>query len=177
LIGILTAVVVVVGVVAGADLLLSFAVIRRLAALQSRMQGLSGGGGSVAVGHKVGDFRVELLTGDEFTLADLMGQSSMVVFMTTTCEPCKTAAAELEALPAPLPFPLYILISGSDEDDDVPRVAAGMPMGARIAEISPSDGVVKAFGVDGVPAVLRVEDGIVRASDYRVSRLLEHAGQ
>ena len=175
--GILIAVVVVVGVVAGADLLLSFAVIRRLAALQERIKEGGGSGISPAVGHKVGDFQVELLTGGAFTLADLMGASPMVVFLTTTCEPCQAAIAELHAMPTPLPIPLYVLISGSDADSDVLRVAAQMPEGARIAEISGSDGVMRAFGVDGFPTMLGIEDGIVRASDYRVSSLLEHARQ
>lgn len=176
MVGILTAVVVVVGVVAAADLLLSFAVIRRLAALQSRMQA-GGGSSSPAVGHKIGDFRVNLLAGGEFTLADLMAATAVVVFLTTTCEPCQTAIAELQALPVPLTFTLYVLISGTGEDNDVLAVAANMPTGARVAEISASDPVMQAFGIDGFPTVLRIEDGIVRISEYRVSRLLEHAGK
>lgn len=176
MIGILIAVVVVVGIVAGADLLLSFAVIRRLSALQARMQG-GGSGTSPAVGHKIGDFEVELLTGGVFTLADLMGEASIVIFLTTTCEPCQAAIAELRALPTPLSFPMYVLINGTDQDDDtaVLNVAADMPQGTRVAEISASHPVMQAFGIDGFPSVLGVEDGIVRESDTRVSHVLETA--
>jgi thiol-disulfide isomerase/thioredoxin len=183
LIGILIAVVVVVGIVAGADLLLSFAVVRRLAALESRIAG-GGGSTSPAVGHQVGDFEVELLTGGVFTLADLMDGPAMVIFLTTTCEPCQAAIAELRAMPTPLSFPLYVLINGTEPgkgarelDNPVLDVAADMPAGTRVAEISATHPVMQAFGVDGWPSVLGIEDGIVRASDYRVSRVLETANR
>jgi hypothetical protein len=174
--GILIAVVVLVGIVAGADLLLSFAVVRRLAALESKIQG-GGGQTSPAVGHQVGDFEVDLLTGGTFTLANLMDTSSIVIFLTTTCEPCQTAIAELRELPTPLPFPMYVLINGTDQDGAVLNVAAGMPQGTRVAEISATHPVMRAFGVDGWPSVLGIEDGIVRASDTRVSRVLETANR
>jgi hypothetical protein len=164
--------------VAGADLLLSFAVIRRLSALQARMQG-GGSGTSPAVGHKIGDFEVELLTGGVFTLADLMDEASIVIFLTTTCEPCQAAIAELRDLPAPLSFPMYVLINGTDQDQDaaVLNVAAQMPQGTRVAEISATHPVMRAFGIDGFPSVLGVEDGIVRASDTRVGHVLETANR
>lgn len=179
LIGILIAVVVVVGIVAGADLLLSFAVVRRLSALQARMQGGGGGNASPAVGHQIGDFEVELLTGGVFTLANLMEEASVVIFLTTTCEPCQAAIAELRELPAPLSFPMFVLINATDQDQDnaVLNVAADMPPGTRVAEISASHPVMRAFGIDGFPSVLGVEDGIVRASDHRVGHVLETANR
>ena len=174
MIGILIAVVVVVGIVAGADLLLSFAVVRRLAALEARIQG-GGGSTSTAVGHEVGDFEVELLTGGVFTLADLMDGPSMVIFLTTTCEPCQAAIAELRELPAPLSFPMYVLINGTGQA--VLNVAADLPPGTRVAEISATHPVMQAFGIDGWPSVLGIEDGIVRTSELKVSRVLETANQ
>ena len=179
MIGILIAVVVVVGIVAGADLLLSFAVIRRLSALQARMQGGGGGNPSPAVGHQVGDFEVDLLTGGVFTLADLMDEASIVIFLTTTCEPCQAAIAELRDMPTPLSFPMYVLINATDQDQDnaVLNVAADMPQGTRVAEISASHPVLRAFGVDGFPSVVGIEGGIVRTSEYKVSRVLETAHQ
>lgn len=178
MIGILIAVVVVVGIVAGADLLLSFAVIRRVAALQDRMQG-GGGQTAPAVGHQIGDFEVELLTGGVFTLADLMDEASVVIFLTTTCEPCQAAIAELAELPTPLSFPMYVLINGTEQDqgNSVLNVAADMPPGTRVAEITATHPVMRAFGIDGFPSVLGVEGGIVRASDTRVGHVLETANR
>jgi AhpC/TSA family len=176
LIGILIAVVVVVGIVAGADLLLSFAVVRRLAALESFVR--SGGSQtSPAVGQKVGDFEVELLTGGVFTLADLKDEGALVVFLSLNCEACQRAISELRELPTPLSRPLYVLINGADagQDNAVLEVAADLPSGTRVAEISATHPVMEAFGVDGWPSVLGIEDGIIRASDFRVSRVLETA--
>jgi hypothetical protein len=36
---------------------------------------------------------------------------------------------------------------------------------------------MQAFGIDGFPSVLGVEDGIVRASDTRVGHVLETANR
>jgi hypothetical protein len=178
MIGILVAVVVVVGVVAAGDLLLSFAVIRRLADLQSRGVHAGGSGGSSpAIGHRVGDFSVELLTGGVFTLADLAGTRAIVVFLMTSCEPCKAAVAELRALPAPLPSQLFILITGTATDGDVRAVAADMPAGALAGEISAPDATTRAFGVDGFPTALTIEDGVVHASGLGVGSLLDHVSQ
>jgi|HubBroStandDraft_5_1064220.scaffolds.fasta_scaffold01542_12 hypothetical protein len=177
MIGILIAVVVLVGAVAVADLLLSFAVIRRVSALQARMTAGAGGGQSPEVGHRVGDFRVELLGGGLFTRADLEDTRALVVFLMTTCEPCKKAVADLAELPLPLPSPLYVLVTGTHKDRDIRPVAAQLPPGAQVGRISAPDATTEAFGVDGFPTVLRVEDGIVRSSGLKVAGVLEHVGQ
>jgi hypothetical protein len=174
MIGILMAFIVVVGVAVAADLLLSFAVIRRLAALQGRIKAASGGGPQI--GHRVGDFRVELITGGVFTRADLSGSSIIVAFLMTTCEPCKKVVAELGQLPDPPPFPLHVLIVGTDQDPDVLSLAAAMPPGARVGRVSAADATGEAFGVDGYPTVLAIEDGTVRAAGLGLSSVLEHAG-
>jgi hypothetical protein len=175
MIGILIAVVAVVGVAVAADLLLSFAVIRRMAGLQARIKTASGGGGSPAIGHRVSDFRVELLTEGVFTQADLADSRVIVAFLMTTCEPCKKVVAELGQLPDPLPFPLYVLITGTERDPDVLSLAVTMPPGARVGQISAPDATSEAFDVDGFPTVLAIEDGTVRASGLGISSVLEHA--
>jgi hypothetical protein len=176
--GILTAVVVVVGVVAAADLLLSFAIIRRLAHVEERGGGRAGGNhGSPAIGHQVGEFRAELLSGGDFTRAGLAGTRALVVFMMTGCEPCKRVLAELRELPAPLPFPLYILITVTQRDSDALGMTAGLPEGAHIGVVSADDAVTRAFAIDGYPTTLDVEDGVVRAVELQLSKVLEHAGQ
>jgi hypothetical protein len=163
MIGILIAVVVLVGAVAVADLLLSFAVIRRVSALQARMTAGAGGGQSPEVGL--------------FTRADLADTRALVVFLMTTCEPCKKAVADLAELPLPLPSPLYVLVTGTHKDRDIRPVAAQLPPGAQVGRISAPDATTEAFGVDGFPTVLRVEDGIVRSSGLKVAGVLEHVGQ
>jgi hypothetical protein len=172
MIQVLAAALVLVGAVAVADLVLTFAVIRRMATLQVRG---TAGTGNPAPGHAVGEFRVNLLTGDEFTLDHLRREPAMVAFLSPSCEPCRRAIAELKELPVPLSRPLYVLIAGSAQDSDVLAVAADMPAGARIGAIAHADGVMEAFAADGYPTVVNVADGTVLSSGLRVSDLLDHA--
>jgi hypothetical protein len=172
-IGILIAVVVLVGVIACADLLISFALIRRVAALQSR-GGTEASG--PAVGREVGQFRVPLLGGGEFSRPSLDAQRTLVVFLTTSCEPCRRAIAELSTMAGPLPWPLYVIIIETDsaaavDAVDALEVAGQMPTGSRVGVITASEAPLEAFGIDGYPTVLTVEDGIIRASGFRVAAL------
>lgn len=172
MIPVLTAAVVLVGVVAATDLLLSFAIIKRLATLQARPQGSAG---EPPPGHPIGEFRVSLLSDGVFTLDRLRQEPSMVVFLSPTCEPCRRAIAELKELPVPLSRPLYVLIAGSPQDDDVLAVAADMPAGTHTGAISDDDPVMRAFAADGYPTVVSVADGTVVSSGFRVSDVLDHA--
>lgn len=175
MVGILIAVVVLVGVIAAADLLLSFALIRRVAALQTQDANVSG----PAVGREVGQFRVPLLGGGEFSRDSLAAPRVLAVFLTTSCEPCRRAITELSAMPGPLPWPLYVVIirtdaPGAEETaDDALEVAGQMPAGSRVGVIAAAEAPLEAFGIDGYPTVLTVEDGIIRASGFRVAALLD----
>jgi hypothetical protein len=177
MIGVLTAVVVVVGVVATADLLLSFAVIRRVALLQSRPDHVTGGNSAPAIGHQVGDFSVQMMNGGHFTRADLSGGDAVVAFLMSGCDPCEATAAELRQMPLALPVPLYVLIVGTQLDDDVFEITMGMPDGARVGVVPAGDPVTSAFGLDGFPTVIALHDGVVRAVELRVSGVLDYAGR
>ena len=172
MIPVLAAGLVLVGVVAVADLLLSFAIIRRLATFQDRGAMTAGG---PAAGHVIGGFGVSLLTGGEFTPECLHREPAVVAFLSPGCEPCKRAIAELKELPVPLSRPLYVLIAGSATDDDVLAVAAGMPAGAQVGAIAHDDAIMRAFGADGYPTVVNVADGIVLGAGMRISDALEPA--
>jgi hypothetical protein len=170
MVGILIAMVVLVGVIACADLLISFALIRRVAALQPQGAELSG----PAPGREVGQFRVPLLGGGEFSRETLAAPRTLAVFLTTSCEPCRRAITELSTMPGPLLWPLYVVIIRTDaDDDDALGVADQMPAGSRVGVIAASEAPLEAFGIDGYPTVLTIEDGIIRASGFRVAALLD----
>lgn len=170
MIPVLAAVVVLVGAIAVADLLLSFAIIRRLSALSSRG---AASAGEPAPGHVIGEFRVRLLTGGEFTPDCLRREPATVVFLSPGCEPCRRAIAQLRELPVPLSRPLYVLIAGSAHDDDVLAVAAEMPAGAQVGAVAHDDTIMKAFGADGYPTIVNVVNGMVSSAGFQVSELLE----
>jgi hypothetical protein len=177
MIPVLTAAVILVGAVAAADLLLSFAVIRRLAALQAR--GVGPGTGSSAgappPGHLIGEFRVGLLAGGEFATDHLRQEPAIVAFLSPTCEPCRRAIEELKQLPVPLARPLYVLIAGSAQDADLLAVAQQMPAGAHVGAIAHDDKVMQAFAAEGYPTLVSTAAGAVLASGLRVGDVLEHA--
>ncbi len=89
---VLIAVVVIVGVVAAADLLLSMAVVRRLATLQAQVRDLGAGAEpSPAIGYKVANFTAELVTGGRLTRADLDAGRASVLFVirpASRAKPC-----------------------------------------------------------------------------------------
>lgn len=176
---VLAAVVVVVGVLAGADFLLTFAVIRRLAAVERRVGATAPASGlSPPIGYQVGSFRVPLVAGGEFTQADLAGCRAAVMFVSPSCEPCKAAIADLRTQPGPLPSPLYVLVANSDHDHgDADITPDLLPAEAIVGKVSPVGSVTDAFAVDGFPTVLLLEDGVVRANGLKVSGLLEPAWQ
>jgi thiol-disulfide isomerase/thioredoxin len=170
--GILAAAVVVVGVLAGADFLLTFAVIRRLAALEQRAGSTAAGSGSSpAIGYQVRDFRVPLVSGGEFTQADLAGHRVTVMFVSPSCEPCRQAIADLRAQPGPLPSPLYVLVAADGDDHGAAAIAADLPAEAIVGEVPISGAVTEAFGIEGFPTVVVIDDGQVRANVLRVSSL------
>ena len=175
MIPVLTAAVILVGVVAAADLVLSFAVVRRLAAVQARGAAAGASAGAPAPGHVVGAFRVGLLAGGEFTVDHLRHEPAIVAFLSPTCEPCRRAIEELKRLPVPLARPLYVLIAGSAQDADLLAVARQMPAGAHVGAIAHTDGIMKAFAADGYPTLVSTADGAVVASGLRVGDVLEHA--
>jgi len=170
---VLIAVVVIVGVVAAADLLLSFAVVRRLATLQARVSELGPGPvTSPAIGHRVGDFTADLLDGGTLTSADLAGIEASVLFVSPSCEPCRALLAEIEKLPSwPERLPLFVMINDTGDEDYARSLVAKLPGAARVARVRPDDEVSAAFGVIGYPTVIAVDSGIVRASGIRLSAL------
>jgi hypothetical protein len=176
--GVLAAVVVVVGVLAGADFLLTFAVIRRLAAIE-RQSGTPAAatGISPPQGYRIRDFRLPLVSGGDFTQADLAGSRVTVMFVTPTCKPCQEAIADLRAQPGPLPSPVYVLIARGAHDHAADEIIRDLPAEAIVGAVSIGDSVTQAFGVDGFPTVLMIEDGAVRANGLKVSSLREPAWQ
>jgi hypothetical protein len=52
-----------------------------------------------------------------------------------------------------------------------------MPPGAHVGEISAPDATTLAFGVDGFPTALTIEDGVVRGSGIGAGSLLDHVSQ
>jgi hypothetical protein len=96
------------------------------------------------------------------SLLGLNGDSRAVVFLSSTCNPCRDFATQASA--DQLGEDTTILISGNPE---LARgVAALLPKGAESVLDPISQEVASAFGVGMVPFALYLSDGRVRAKTY-----------
>lgn len=171
----LAAAVVLVGLVAVVNLLLTIGIVRRLREHTAELAELrtrgTGGGGEVALtaGARVGAFAATGVHGRTVTL-DTLGDRPLVAFLSPQCGPCK------ERLPG------FLELAGGRPGgrDSVLAVAVGT--GEQTAELveqlrpvatvvveSDRGPVQQAFAVTGFPAFLLVEQGVVVASDYELA--------
>jgi thiol-disulfide isomerase/thioredoxin len=169
--------VVVVGVLAILNLLLTFGVIRRL---REHTELISAGGGMgppdlmVGVGESPGDFTAAAIDGTTVTREALVG-GQFVGFFSPDCEPCKEMAPRFAGRAAALPGGrtqvLAVVVGAMDEVEEL--VALLEPVARVVVEDSlDASGVAGAFKVKGVPAMCTLnDDGVVAASGFDVVEL------
>jgi hypothetical protein len=172
----LVAAVALVGLLSLLNLLLVVGVIRRLRAEAGRppTPTAAGAHAPVPAGHRVGDFAAVTTCGEPVS-----APPSVVAFLSPGCGPCDEVLPGLVAYAAAVP-------GGRDQVLAVivgePAEAAGMaerlaPVALVVREDPPGGPVVRAFGVDGVPALCLVgPDGRVLASGHAVGDLPVAAG-
>jgi len=169
MIQILLGAVIVLGLMASANLLVTFAVIRRIAAVEGANGAPRPGVPLVPdVGREVADFAAALLSGGEISRRELAGRSVIAIFVSPGCSPCRELIALLKSGRGPVDAPLLIFIAGSADDTVVLDTAAELSFSTWIGAADPAGPVTKAFGVLGYPTVLRVDDGVVTAAGTRL---------
>jgi hypothetical protein len=174
-IGILTAVVALLAIVLAIDLIVTFALIRRVSGLYS-------GGSAQAtlpqVGSAVAEFAVGPEAGDRLELADLQAANLTVIFMMTGCGPCQGLLADLSTRPLRDGEPVFAFIAhhGEASDEVVGSYRSQLPPGVRTAVTSPTGDVARAFAVQSFPVTLRVEQGIIAASGRSLDAVLGPVG-
>jgi thiol-disulfide isomerase/thioredoxin len=166
---ILLGAVIVLGLMASANLLVTFAVIRRIAVVEA---GHADGPGKALVpdiGYQVADFSAELLSGGAIHRADLADSSVIIIFVSPGCAPCQKLIASMRSGWVPQGEPLLIFVAGYADDAVVGDTVAELSaLSARIGITPPTGPVAQAFGVVGYPTVLRVENGVVTAAGARL---------
>ncbi|NMO15717.1 thioredoxin family protein [Pyxidicoccus fallax] len=153
------------------NLLLTFALVRRVRALQDRVSNVPARDPALPQpGDAVGAFQAATPEGGLLTDEALRSGVNLVGFFTTGCHPCATLRAQL--LESPPRLPLMAFVEGHEDDPAARELGAALGAIARVAFITETDSVTKAFRPAGYPTLIRVENGTVAASGHQLRDVL-----
>lgn len=162
----LTALVLALGVLTGANLLLLFAVLRRLREVEQRTSRSAPASTVPAPGTRVGDWHVVLADGTSLSAAEV-GPDVTALFLSPGCRPCTELVAELADHPDRVPAGAVAFVAGDADDPAARQYRTRLPGHIRVAYVENAGGVVEAFGgIAAFPAVITVRDGHVVASGH-----------
>ena len=179
----LTAALVLVGLVATVDLLLTFGVVRRLREHTAELAVLRAAAGSPVmpdndVAHPVGTPLDQLITTDVDGLPvsfTTLGPRPLVGFFSPHCVPCKEQlpafVEHLRTRPGGRDAVLAVVVGTAEETAEV--VDQLRPVAVVVTELDQGP-VQRMFGVTGFPAFVLVEDGVVAASNFLLGPVAEH---
>lgn len=123
----------------------------------------------VAVGERVGPFRVTALDGTVLTQEDVAAGESTVVFLSASCSACEQVQEDLERRQHTFGQPLIVFVIGREKQ--VAAIGARLSA-AHVAQCAFGDDVATAFGgVDGYPRVMRIADGVIVAGGFNLDHL------
>lgn len=169
---VLIALVVLVGIVATANLLLTLALARRLAEVERKAAaGLPGEPRMPRVGADVGTFSVQTARGARLTDARLRSGPTLLVFSLADCGPCAALAEELRQTELPAGLGLIVLLAAA-EDQREALAAVTYPAAAELAFLPPDGSLTAQFEVDAFPTLVLVEAGRITAVGRKPSEVL-----
>jgi hypothetical protein len=161
---VIASLVILIGLVASLNLLLTLGVIRHLRTLStSRNLPIPS---LPSPGTALGPFEATTLSGSTLTDRDPPVRSSLVAFLEPNCPPCLEVTREITKARPTEPMLFFV-------KTDQPQVAASLydalaDLGP-VAQISHGSSVLRAFGVNSYPTVLRISEGAVLAAGRRFS--------
>lgn len=154
----LVVVVVVLGILVGANLLLTGAVVRRLATHERKLAKLgplfvvpSG----LAAGTELPSFTAETVDGQRVDAGFLGDGPGLIAFFSTTCSACLSHAPEFATVAAGTSR--FAVVSG-EGGDELLRALGSVPV---VREPAPAGPIVTAFEIDSYPTYFVVEAGRV----------------
>lgn len=150
------------------NLLLLFAVIRRLRAVQE----LAVPSMPVpAVGTIVEPFNVETIDGREIAVNEVTSGPFLLAFLSNTCPACKTMAPQIASLALSVEPPVVLVVAGSrQESSALLQSLSGLD---RVAVISGDHPAAEAAGrIQAFPILLAVSGGKIAASGTSLDKVL-----
>ncbi|MFI9328326.1 hypothetical protein ACIGZJ_12380 [Kitasatospora sp. NPDC052868] len=156
---------VALGLAIAANLVLTFAVIRRLRTLE---EGGTGAPDALpAVGTAVAEFSAVTTYGEELTAADVAAGDAFAGFVMVGCTPCGTLIESLAGGAATgAADPLFFVV-GDPENPETRRMTAALDAVGRVAVVAEKSSATAAFGqVGAFPTLLRLKDGVITAAGH-----------
>ena len=172
---VLSAIVAVLGVLTTLNLLLCFAIVRRL-----RESAGDRADPAIAAlpraGRRVQPFTVATITGEPLSDRDLAGRTGLVAFVSPNCRACHGLVDELDPGEQDLPSTIVVFVIGSAADGAPLDFARKFHPAVRVAVVEQGGPVPAAFGAgDMTPTVLRLENGVVQAAGPGLGVVLDRA--
>jgi hypothetical protein len=169
---VLIALVVLLGLLAAANLLLTLALARRLAEAERKPAASPPPGPRLPrVGADVGTFSVPTAGGVPLTGAGLRSGRTLLIFSLAECGPCAELAVELRHTELPAGLRLIILLAAAD-DRRGELAAVKYPATAELVFLPADSGLTDQFGVDAFPTLVLVEDGRIAAAGHDIHEIL-----
>jgi hypothetical protein len=164
----LPVIVALVGLVALIDLTLTYALIRRVNEIQSHGSGGGSGNTHPEPGYRIGDFTAQTIDGLQVSEPDLQGRTILAAFIMTGCSACHRLTDELSQMLS-LNIPLVLFVASTPGDDEeATRLTTITPLATSVCIIEPHGAVTEAFDISGFPTVIRIEDGVARATGMSI---------
>jgi hypothetical protein len=150
---------VVVASIATVDLLLSLALARRVRLLQQPEHRQAQHESLPSVGGVVEPFEATALDGSRINEGEFSQGSSLVAFLSAGCGPCERVKQEILDSPPEEPFLAFVF---GTESGAMPGIAVDVARVAKVVwgEVN-DEPVLRAFGIQAYPTVLRVVNGVV----------------
>lgn len=170
--------IVLVGLVAVTNLVLTVGVIRRLREHTELLGGMGSLDGRTMLGpgRRVEEFTATTLDGETVT-RDALDPPALVGFLSLGCQPCieklPVFAQRAGSHPGGRAHVLAVVVGDDDEGDVASFVDTLRPV-ARVVRQKPDGSLATAFGVTGYPAfALLGTDGVIAASGTAIPDLTE----
>lgn len=156
----LVATICLIGFVAGLNLVLTLAVIRKVNARTSASSQI------MERGRRPPDFRAPLLDGSTTSLRDFADRPTVFVFASPTCRPCVDAMPSYARLAKLAPAAGAEFVIVSDGERDATRKLLDEYGVACRTILAPRSGhpLMNEWNITGTPSFVHIEKGVVRSS-------------
>ena len=164
MINVVWAVVVVLALGVCLNLGLTFALIRRLRALEESVAPVAA---LPMVGARVDHFEVHTTQGRRVSQHDVSTGSIIAAFLSPSCQGCSKLIEALISGETVHP-PWFIFVVAGDAREDADALALSVSSVGQVAVVQGNE-VMDAFGgVAGFPTVVRLQDGTIAAAGHRI---------